>query len=400
MGQVRRQYGSGSIFQRKDGMWIGRFEVGVDRDGQRRRITVSAATETRCKEKLRAKQIEVARHGAPEKSTGMTITVAQWGEQWLPEVEQRLRPSAYANVRSNVRRWIIPTIGRKRLAALTPGDVRAVLTAMRDAGRSPSTRIHAHTDMMQMFRAAIVEGHPIPERVLMVPRPQLGENDRTALTFADANAVLAVAVDQPDASKWVAAFLQGLRQGERLGLTWECVDLDAGTIDISWQLQPLPYVDNRDKARGFRVPDAYMARHLTEAFHLVRPKTKRSRRVIPLVPWMTRALADWREVAGPSPYGLVWPADDGRPQRAETDRAEWVALQVAAGVQHPAGRHYVLHEARHTTATLLRELQVEVETIEAILGHSKFVEAYDHADRLESSRAALGRLAERLALPG
>src|SRR5699024_8497395 len=26
----RRQYGSGSVFQRKDGLWIGRFEAGVD----------------------------------------------------------------------------------------------------------------------------------------------------------------------------------------------------------------------------------------------------------------------------------------------------------------------------------------------------------------------------------
>ena len=30
-----RQYRSGTVFQRKDRMWIGRFEAGVDRDGNR-----------------------------------------------------------------------------------------------------------------------------------------------------------------------------------------------------------------------------------------------------------------------------------------------------------------------------------------------------------------------------
>lgn len=32
----------------------------------------------------------------------------------------------------------------------------------------------------------------------------------------------------PDHSRWDMSLLQGLRQGEALGLTWECVDLGAG----------------------------------------------------------------------------------------------------------------------------------------------------------------------------
>lgn len=395
----RRQYGSGSVFQRKDGMWIGRFQAGTDRNGKPRRIEVSAATEVRAKEKLEAKKREIARTGLPDTTTGKTATVAEWAPVWLAQEEERNRPNAYKNKASNVRRWIIPTIGHRRLVALTPADVRAVLDAMRKAGRAPSTRLHAHTDMMLMFRAAMIEGHDIPQRVLMVPRPQLGEDDREALPIADAHAVLAVAIHRPDASAWVATFLQGLRQGERLGLTWDHVDLDRGVIDVSWQLQSLPYKIPRDRSSGFRVPDNYVAKHLVDAFHLVRPKTKRSRRVIPLVPWMRQALIDWREIAPASPYNLVWPNAKGRPQRAEADRAFWAALQDEAGVRHPAGRRYVLHEARHTTATLLRELEVPVEVIEAILGHAKFVEAYDHADRLEASRGALVQLAERLSLP-
>src|SRR5690606_37801270 len=105
-----------------------------------------------------------------------------------------------------------------------------------------------------------------------------------------ARALLEAAASAGTAARWSAALLQGMRQGECLGLTWDAVDLDAGTVDVSWQLQPLPYLDRRDKAVGFRVPDGYEARHLHDAVHLVRPKSTRGRRVIPLVPWMTAAL--------------------------------------------------------------------------------------------------------------
>ena len=97
---------------------------------------------------------------------------------------------------------------------------------------------------------------------------------------------------------------------------------------------------------------------------------------------------------------MVVAADDaGQPRKAADDRETWVALQAVAGVAHPAGRPYVLHEARHATATLLLELGVDRDVVEAILGHSKLVEAYDHADRLPAARKALESLAERLALP-
>jgi len=73
-----------------------------------------------------------------------------------------------------------------------------------------------------------------------------------------------------------------MRQAECLGLTWAAVDLDAGTADISWQLQPVPYADRA--AGTFRMPRGYDARHLVDAWHLSRPKTARGQRIIPLVP--------------------------------------------------------------------------------------------------------------------
>lgn len=88
------------------------------------------------------------------------------------------------------------------------------------------------------------------------------------------------------------------------------IDLDAETMTLAWQLKSLPYVEHRDPDSGFRVPRGFESRHLQGAYHLVRPKTRAGSRVIPLVPWLVDALRAWGGQA-PSPYGLVWPREDG-----------------------------------------------------------------------------------------
>lgn len=394
----RRQYKSGSVFQRKDGMWVGRFEAGKDRDGNRRQITVTATTEPAVKTKLEDKKKEIARTGVPEKGSGRKLTVSAWAKTWQEITVNELRPGSYRADASALKVWIIPTIGTKRLENLTPADLRSVTSAQRKAGRGQSSLVRTHTTLVTMLTAAAGEGHFIPPAVFHVKRPKPGEDDRQAIPVDDALKILKVISTRKDASLWAALLLQGLRQGERLGLTWDCVDFDDMSLDISWQLQPLPYIDNKNKHLGFRIPDAYVTRHLYRRFHLVRPKTKKSRRIIPMTTWMADSLRAWQAVAPTSEYGLVWPGDDGLPRIAPDDLAEWKAIQKAAGVEHPAERPYVLHEGRHTTVTLLLNLGVEREVVEAIVGHSKLIEAYDHSNKMPKSRVALEQLAEQLAL--
>ncbi len=396
----RRQYGTGSVHQRaSDGRFIGTIEAGWTAAGTRRRITVSAKTEAECRRKIEAKQREIAKTGLPAQGLSARTTAKAWSTTWLAELEHHARPRYYATDASVVRRWIVPTIGHKALADLTPADVRAVTEAVRKAGNSTTTAGYAQGVLIRMLRAAIVEGHPVPERLLHLKAPGKATSDRDAIPLPDALALLKVAEARRDQARWVAALLQGMRQGECLGLTWEAVDLDGGVLDVSWQLQALPYNVPHDRSSGFRIPDGYEARHLTRAWHLVRPKSSAGRRVIPIVAWMDGALRRWQTLAPDSPYDLVWPRADGQPQRGADDREAWYALQVAADVRHAARRPYMLHEARHTTATLLLEGGVSEGVITAIMGHSKIAttRGYQHVSQA-LARQALDGMAERLRL--
>lgn len=402
----RRQYGTGSVFLRaSDNRWVGQILAGVTPRGTNRYVTVSykakpgqseASARAEVTRRLDAKRKQLATTGLPTAGLGRP-TVRTWADTWLEQHAQRVKASSYTTDAGAVRRWIIPTLGTRRLEDLTPADVRALTRAVTDAGRSTTTARHAQTVLGQMLRAAMLEGHNVPQRVLLVEKPALAVHDRDALPLDDALAMLRAAADRPDASRWVAALLQGMRQGECLGLTWEAVDLDAGVVTVEWQLDALPYLDRA--AGTFRIKPGQRVRHLEGAFHLTETKTAKGRRILPLVPWMRAALEQWREVAPPSPHGLVWPRPDGRPRDEKVDRLEWQALQDAAGVRHPSGRYFHVHEARNTAATLLLEAGVDPKVIEAILGHSSIVTSRGYMRVNEAlARKALDDVATRLGL--
>lgn len=388
----------GSVYQRaSDGRWIGAYVVGWTERGTVRRITVSADTRDAAKARLRQRIREI--EDGANLSLNPRTTVKAWAEEWLPIAERTLRPNAYTASASALRKWIVPTIGHKRLDQLAPADVRLIDANQRAKGLKESSRKRTHSVAISLLKAARAEGHGVPLRVLEVPAPRTIEGStRTEIPLDDATRLLRAAAEDPAGARWVAALLQGMRQGECLGLTRDQIDLERGVLILSWQLQPLPYRVKRDRTSGFRVPDSYESRQVRGRWHLVRPKSKAGWRVIPLVPWMSAALANWMEIMPESPHGLLWHYPVGDPPKR--DDTAWYALQDRAGVSAPDGGHYTIHQARHTTATLLLEAKVDPAIITAIMGHSSIVSTrgYFHA-RTDMLLGALELVAERLALP-
>lgn len=378
MAKARRPHGTGSVYHDPRGYWIASIEAGWSADGTRRRRRRVARSERDARAALR----EMAREIDPGQGVVTTMTVKTWADRWLPIHQGEVRPHAYATDRTAVTKWIVPTIGTKRLGQLTPGDIRSVDQAQRDAGLAPSSVIRTRSVLHKLLKDALSEGHDVPKRALMVRMPPRGEGGRGTIPLAHALSILAAAATKPDGTRWVAAFL-GMRPAEALGLTWECIHEDR--IEVMWQLKCLPYNVTRDRSSGFRVPPGFVARHLRGSHNLVRPKTASGARIIPLTPGYREALLRWRDLQGGSAYGLVWPRADGRPQRDEWDRAAWRALCKEAGV--PA---YDLYSARHTAVTLLKKGRVDDGVAAALVGHSKLLESYRHIDMSETLPAIEG----------
>ncbi len=193
--------------------------------------------------------------------------------------------------------------------------------------------------------------------------PRVCHPEVRPLTPAEARALLgAVRGDRLEALFTVALAL-GLRQGEALGLRWEDVDLEAGTLRVAGALQ-----------------------RVDGALRFVEPKSARSRRALNLPAVAVAALrahrarqAAERLQAGPlwQEHGPVFTTTVGTPLDAGNVRRAFKRHLRAAGLP-PTVRFHDLH---HTTASLLLAQRVHPRLVMEVLGHSQIgltMDTYSH----------------------
>jgi len=174
---------------------------------------------------------------------------------------------------------------------------------------------------------------------------------------------------------YMVAATMGLRRGELLGLRWEDVDLDVGTLTIQQTVQ---------RAGG--------------KLHLQDAKTEGSEAVLPLRE-ITRATLevhrdlqekervelgeDWKD------HGLVFPSELGTPMEPRNLSRHFASLRTRAGISTTR-----LHDLRHTVVSVLMDLGVPPHTVQAIARHSDVkitLKIYAHSN-LTAMREALDKI--------
>lgn len=398
---MARDKGTGSVYyDESKKVWRGSFEAGWTANGTRRRVKVSAKTKRACLQKLRDRQAEVLKGGLPTEGVRRSETVKSYGEEWLEVQKTRVDPDTWSNHRTSIRKWIVPTIGHRRLEQMASKDVRAVANAIMREGLKESTAQRTQVVLKKMLKDAVRDGYTVPQSALETESIERNETDREPIPLIDAKAILYAAQSQPDFSRWLAAFYAALRPAEARGLTWDRVDFDRYALEVSWQLKQLRYNIPRDRNSGFRVPRGYEARQIVDAYHLVRPKTKSGDRWIPMVPPLRDALLAWRDEC-PGQYDLVWPnltgkrkTTIGRPREDKPDREVWKFLcdEARAWKNVETQQPYDLYEARHTAASMLREAGASDEVITLIMGHSSILstKAYIHISMEKAGQMLAG----------
>ena len=167
----------------------------------------------------------------------------------------------------------------------------------------------------------------------------------------------------------------GLRQGEALGARWADLDLEVGTWRVSQGLQRQEYRqrhgcgDQPCSQKPLKCPQR------VGGLVFVPPKSEKGRRTIGIPAQLVAALTAHRSTqeaerhaAGSlwQDHGLVFAELTGKMIDPSRDWEQWKRILGEAKVRD--GR---LHDARHTTATLLLEQGVDARVVMEILGHSQ-----------------------------
>lgn len=368
--------GDGSVWLRKDGRWSGGAYV-RSINGRTERRYVYGKTRREALQKL----IELQKRHNDGLAAGPSgLTVEQYLLEWLNHIKHHVRPQTHIGYESNVRLHIIPRIGSKRLVRLTVRDVRLMIDDVRDGGMSPRMVQWIHSTLRTALQHAFAE-ELVTRNVAKGVRVEQPEKI-TAIepfTLVEAHAFLAKVKDHRLYALWVIMLMTGLRRSEACGLHWSDIDLDCGTLRINRGLQ-----------------------RVNGSLRELPPKTRRSRRTVPLPPLCVQVLREHRELQAKervnarrgwldTPY--VFTSTVGTPLEPRTLTRTFHALCARHGI-----RQVRLHDLRHSCVSVLLALGVHPRTVMEIVGHSAIemtMNVYGHV-ALDNQRAALDLLSNQL----
>lgn len=368
----RKPNGASSIYQGSDGYWHGRVTVGIKDDGRPDRRHVRGKTEAVVIRKVR--DLERDRDKGTVRKAGQSWTVKTWLTHWVENIAApAVRDNTIAGYRVAVYRHLIPGLGAHRLEKLQPEHVEKLTRKMQAAGSAAATAHQAHRTLRTALNEAVRRQHLVRNPASLAKAPRLEDDEVEPYSVEEVQRLLLAASERRNSARWAIALALGLRQGEVLGLKWDDVDLDGGTLTVRRARQRPKWKHGCTKPCGRKFgghcPDRQPLRAETAD-----TKSRAGRRSIglpdPLVALLRQHRKEQdaeRESAAQlwTNTGYLFTTPTGGPVNPRTDYTEWKRLLTRAGLRD--GR---LHDARHTAATVLLILGVAERAVMGIMGWS------------------------------
>lgn len=194
-------------------------------------------------------------------------TVAEWCDHWLNDIcKPHLKPRTWGTYASVIERNVKPAIGAVRLDELKPAHFRRMERyVMDEQGKSSGTAGSAWRTLHKALEDAVLEGVIERNPAVKGTAPRVALKERAALTPEQAADLIAAETDDTWRLMWMLAFMTGMRQGERLGLTEDELrrDGDRLIILVEWQAQHLtkreveglPLTGSVERRRWYRALD-------------------------------------------------------------------------------------------------------------------------------------------------
>ena len=244
----RRANGEGSIRKRPDGRWEGRYTAGRDPEtGKTVYKNVLGKTQAEVKVKLKQAIQESTEVDALKAAQ---YTVGQWMDVWFENYAKiKVRPSSHQTYRGYIDNHIKPNIGKIPLGKLTTLELQKLYKKLLSRGRvdrieakgqpkglSPKTVRNIHqviSSAMDFARSQkLIAINPADGCAL----PKLEHREMKTLPVEQLASFLREAKESGVFEMYYIELATGLRRGELLGLKWEDLDLEQGTLRVQRQV--------------------------------------------------------------------------------------------------------------------------------------------------------------------
>ncbi len=375
---TRAAQGAGTIRQRKDGRWEARYTVGRDPGtGKQVQRSVYGATQQEVRKKLA--QLTAALDAGTYKEP-CKMTVGQWLDSWSADYLGGVKPFTVVSYTGHIKNHLKPALGSVKLEALNAHTIQEFynsLGAEREGkpGLSPKTVKNIHGVLHKALQQAVKIGYLRFNPADACELPRAVRKELKPLDEEQSKAFLKAIQGHRYEMLYTVTLFTGMREGEALGLMWECVDFKKGTILINKQMQ-------REKKKNGQ-------------YLLVPTKNGKSRTITP-APWVMKLLrtqrakqAEQQLRAGPmwEDSGLVFTNELGHHLAIHTVYKDF--KQIAASIGCPDAR---FHDLRHSYAVAAIRSGDDIKTVQGNLGHATAaftLDVYGHVtDQMKRESAA------------
>jgi integrase len=335
-----------------DGNYRASIVIGKTETGGQKRKTVKAKTIRELELRLADLKLQFNRGYDFDASK---VTVEQWSDNWLRLYKDPgVGVKEQQNARSILNKHILPQIGHFTLSDVKPFHLQGILNLQ--SGTSKSNTMKIGGLLNQMFGKAKQGGLLLDNPAEFLEMPFTTSVTRRSLTDDERDAVLDVCKTHR-AGLWVLLMLMcGLRRGETVPLTWGDINFKTGMLTIS---KAVEFVNNKPISKA--------------------PKTKSGNRTIPIPLPLFTMLIDNR---GRDNEHIFTPAMSSG-MLTETNcvrlwNSFFRALDICMGAklyrnqitQSSIPDKITPHNLRHTYATDLFVMGVDLKTAQYLLGHA------------------------------
>ena len=335
--------------------WQARYTEGFDPGtGKQIQRSITGKTQKEVAQKLRqiTASLDDGTYKAPCK-----MTVGEWLDIWTQDYLMSVKPRTVDSYKTTVERHLKPAFAAMKLDAVKPQDVQRFYNSLQvecDDRRPLSAKsirnIHGvfHKAMQQAVKLGHIRTNPadscdLPRATRKEIHPLDSESIAKFLKAASGHRYEAI---------YAFTLFTGLREGEVLGLLWDCVDLDRGVIIVNKQLQ------KERCGKG--------------EYHLVPTKSGKSRQltvapfVVELLKKQKRLQERQKLFAGDAweNSNLVFTNEIGHHLSAQTVYLHFKRLAETAGC--PEAR---FHDLRHSYAVISLQSGDYIKTLQENLGH-------------------------------
>lgn len=231
---TKKANGSGTIRKRADGRWEGKYTLGYDpKTGKLIRKSVYGKTQKEVRLALSkiVSEMDSGTYAEPSK-----MKVSQWLDEWLASYTMNIKPATRSAYEEHIRVHIKPSLGDIPPKQLSTRDIQQLYTnLLKERELSPKTVRNIHGVLHRTLEQAKLLGYIRVNPADAAVTPRVEKKQVETLDAEDIGKFLAAIRGTKYEYPLFVAVFTGLRQGELLGLTWDCVDFEHGMLLINKQ---------------------------------------------------------------------------------------------------------------------------------------------------------------------